>query len=303
MKCPRCQAHTAPDDIFCPQCGVKLAQGMQAVAAASPAVLTHNMIRRMAAEHEYNRLSPLSALTGIFSKEDGNGIDLDSGILSAVLQPEKAFYLTVRRGSGVYQEILLTRNSACYRWTDRDSKIVIESEASPRSFIEHIYSVIAREITTNSGMDVILSREEIPVLKAVASLCGILSLIKVRGDFTTSGLLQQMLKSGSSLQEHLKELSKKGLVRLAGTDDLLIRLTDNGRAMVGVLEDYDAFYMLQVLTEGRDEFASVYLVLNNGGLYLLSNPLNGDEVVVRTLDGERLRSILNWMWVAGVPVK
>ncbi|MBA4395032.1 MAG: hypothetical protein C0407_15885 [Desulfobacca sp.] len=65
-----------------------------------------------------------------------------------------------------------------------------------------------------------------------------------------------------------------------------------------MLEDYEVFYTLQVLAEGRDEFPSVYLILRTGQLYMISNPKNGDDVVVRTLNMADLRSLLSWMWIA-----
>ena len=327
--CPACGTLMAPGDIFCASCGVQLTPGAQAAApskvmnSSSPVeklepppagtprtvhigqgtVLSHGLIRQLAATHEYNKLSPLFALSGVEKIKGGTSISIDSGMLSAILLPARTFCLTARAAGNLYQEILLAGGPTCYRWSDRDGTVVVNREPGPRNFIEHIYGSIARDIKGNGSTNVILAREEIPVLKAIASLCSVLTLMKVRKAFTTFGWLQQMLKSADGLKGQLATLSQKGLVSLAGTGDPIVRLTEKGKAMVSILEDYDAFYTLQVLTGDHDEFASVYLVVNSGSLYLLTNPDNGDEVVVRTMDGAGLRSVLNWMWTAGGQVK
>jgi hypothetical protein len=327
-SCPACGTPSVPGDAFCTTCGARLGPGQTFEAAqvktavripvngepGRPAaeksstvvkvgetLLTHGLIREIAATHEYTALSPLSALDLAEKRESKIDVPLDSSLLDAILSPSRAFYLTARAGSELSQTILMVRDSTCCRWMDKDGAVTISRETRPRDFIDHLCGDIYRTLSGSQESTVILKREQILILKGINSLGQALPQTKLRTVFTTYDHLKRFLQLDDGLKGQLRELEKIEMVKITGTGNPIITLGLKGGEIVTMLENYDVFYTLQVLTEGRDEFPSVYLILKGGRLYLVSNPKNDGDVVVRTLDKAGLRAVLNWMWSAGLP--
>jgi hypothetical protein len=323
--CPACGTPSLPGDAFCTACGARLGQGKgveaekvkaaariaaadepeRAVAGKSARVmnagetlLTHALIREIAASHEYNSLSPVSALDSAEKRESKIGIPLESSLLDAILRPSKAFYLTARAGNKLSQTILIVRDSICCRWMDKDGTVTVVREKRPRDFIDCIYGDIAGAVSRGGRSTLILDREQIRILKAVNSLGRAVPRAKLKSVFAVYDPLKRLLQADDGLREHLCGLEKMGMIKITGSGNPIITLGVKGGDIVTMLESYDAFYTLQVLTEGQDDFPSVYLILSGGRLFMISNPKNGDDVVVRMLDAADLRAVLNWMWTA-----
>jgi hypothetical protein len=324
--CAVCGAASVQGDSFCAACGTALEQpgvaqgtvGPKASASAAateeaerpagkgPAVcsgaggmvFTHGAIRDIAASYRCNTISPLSALNAAVSNSKSEPAPIDKDLLDGILTPSKAFYLTAGSGGTLSQSVLLTRDSVCWRWIDAQASVTVSREKRPREFISYVYAEISRGVTGVERSVITLTREQIVILKAVNSLGSALTRRKVRRVFTAYDQLERFLKADDSLRRQLDELASDRMVRIVGDGNPIIALEKAGDEIVNVLEDHDAFWNIQVLTEGRDEFPSVYLVRRDGRLYMISNPGNGDDVVVRSLDSAGLRSILNWMWTA-----
>jgi hypothetical protein len=310
LICPRCKTKASPGDNFCVECRFDLMSVAHEVvdkpAEQMPAksvkpgetLLSHATIRDIAASHEYNRISPLSGMTIADKREGRSDFRLAREVLDAILNPTKAFYLTTSAGDRLSQEVLLVRNSTCYRWVDEAGSVLVSIEKNPREFINRIHSEISRGVSGAEKSTVLVSREQVLMLKAINSLCQVLTRVKSKGAFTTYDYLKVLLKSDEGLKGQLDELAAAGMVRIVGSDNFLVTLEAKGEEIVGMLENYDAYYALQVLVGGVDEFSSIQLMLKNGRLYMMSNPKNGDNLVVRTLSGSDVRSVLNWMWTA-----
>jgi hypothetical protein len=314
--CPACGARSVSGDAFCAACGKRLVEdGLDdlqtrvkiaasertaGISKAEGTALRHSLVGEIASSHEYNSLSPIAALGPADKKASKVAIPVAGDILDAILQPSKAFYFTATAGDRLYQEILLVKGPVYCRWTDAEGTVVISREKGPRDFIDHIYGEISREMAGGEKSIAILTREQILILKAVSSLGRTLAFTKIKSEFTSYEHLKHLLNTDDGLKGRLHDLARDGMVRIRGSGNPIITLQARGVEVVNALENYDAFSTLQVLTEGIDDFPSVYLTLSEGRLFMMSNPKNGDDVVVRTLDKAGLRSVLNWMWTASL---
>lgn len=313
-SCPTCGAPSQPDDAFCANCGKKLmeekVEGTAVTAkaeveekvAAEPkeVVFTHELLREIAATYEYNTLSPLFALHVTHKSGKRLDIPIKDKLFDAILNPSKAFYLTVATGGIVYQKILLVKDSICCRWVDYNGKVIVTEEKSARAFLNYIYGEISPAIQFSEKLVLALNRGQIVILKGIYSLCQAIARVKVSPVFTTYDRLRTFLKADDKIKKQLEDLAAKGMVKLIGVDNPIITLQDRGEEIYRALEAYKAFYTMQVLTEGREEFPSLHLVSEGGRLYMMSNPGNGEEVIIRTLDASGLRSLLNWLWIADI---
>ncbi len=330
-NCPSCGMPFAAGDVFCGACGTRLVQDrdregdtkvktraktaiaekpekpanekLPKFSKAKGTILSHKLIKEIASSHEYNNISPLSALNPSEKKKKKVDIPLDSSILDAILKPSKSFYLTARAGNKLYQKILMVKDSTCCRWEDEDGTVLVNREKNPRDFIDYIYSEISKIILDSEKSLVTIKREQILILKAINSFCQALTKTKVKTAFAVYDHLKQFLKADDGLKGRLDELAKDGMVRITGSDNPIITLGAKGQEIIEILENYDTFYTLQVLTEGRDEFPSINLLLKSGRLYMISNPKNDGYVLVRTLNAANLRAVLNWMWTSQIGEK
>lgn len=298
--CLACGAPFKSGDVFCAACGKRLGDKrvVEAVSAAEGTVLSHELIKEIASCYEFNTISPFSALDSAEKREKKGNLPVEGNLLDAILKPSKSFYLTASADNRLYQKILLGKDSTCFRWIDEDGRVVVNREKSPRDFIDYIYREISGGMSSNERSIVLLKREQILILKAINSLCQALSQTKLKTVFTTYDHLKQFLEADDGLKGQLDDLANDEMVRITGSGNPIITLGVKGDEIIKMLEEYDVFYTLQVLAEGREEFPSVTLTLRSSKLYMMSNPGNGDDVVVRTLDTANLRAVLNWMWTA-----
>lgn len=260
-------------------------------------VLKHEEIKLIAESFEYNRLSPLSALH--LSKKKGAEIKnpFATDVLEAILKPQKICDLTTLKQRQMVQKILLVKDSSFYRWIDEDGKVVISTEKNPRHFLDSIVGEIAATVSQSDRSVTLLKKEQIKILKGIYYLCQALIFLKVAVVFTTLGHLKSFLKAGDEMKGHVEELAQKGLIKCTGINDPIITLERMGEEIINVLENYDTFYHLQVMSEKSDEYPSLYLIARAGKLFMLSNPMDSDDVIIRTIDAAELRSILGWAWV------
>ncbi|MHB8137327.1 MAG: hypothetical protein ACYDGO_02945 [Smithellaceae bacterium] len=268
------------------------------IEPAGGTVLSHQLIREIAAAYEYNSLSPLFALHMTQQNGKKANTPLKAKLLNAILKPSKAFYLTAIRGDSIYQKILLVGDSICCRWEDQDGSVIVAQEKTARNFIKDIIGDISATISDSQKSIIVFTRGQIVALKGIYSLCQAISQMKVKPIFTTYDHLKSFLNAGDEIKGQLDDLAAKGMVKLTGTDNSIITLELRGEEVYRVLEDYDAFYTMQVLTEGRDDFSSLYLIAEGGRLHMMSNPGNGDEIIMRGIDTAGLRSLLNWSWTS-----
>ena len=297
MNCPRCGINTLDDDRFCTHCGQKL----EAVGVSEEALLNHQQIKNLAATHDYNLLSPLTGLNKQDPEEyKADIITLNEPMLLAVLQPQKVLYLTGFSSKKSYQKILLVHNATCYRWFDENGHVYISQEESPPKFLAYIHTHISQNITKGGNSLLHLKREQIKILKSIDALIGGLVQMGIASTFTTFGHLELLMKQVPELRELLGEMTQQGMVRLIGDQDPLVSLENQGREIVELLEDYDIYYNLLVMTEEMDEYPSFHFLVKEGDLYMLSNPLDGEDVLIRSLDSDSLKSLINWAWVASV---
>lgn len=318
--CPNCGVQFEPDDAFCVHCGRKLAKAAapeiaptakekfavktttavnkeRLAAGKTVTILSHEVIKDIAGSFECNRLSPFSTLPIPKKKDAEIKCPVAADVLEAILKPQKICSLTAVTQQQMIQKILLVKDSACYRWVDKSTEVVITAERSPRDFLDSICGDIAAHVSHGGRSVALLKKEQIRILKGIYSLCQVLILLKVKVAFTTLGQLKSFLKTGDGMKGHVEKLAEKGFIQCTGIDDPIVTLERSGEEIVQMLENYDAFYHFQVMSENRDECPSLYLIKKAGKLFMLSNPRDGDDVVIRNMDAADLRSVLGWAWV------
>jgi hypothetical protein len=302
--CPACKEVILPGNKFCTNCGARIqenaATGGEPEKGEEKAELTLDQIRDMAAGFRYNALSPLSGFRDPEKKGETGKIRLDKDLLEAVLTPERAFYVTGMSTEKSFQKILLIKESECYLWTDEGGRAVISKGENPKNYFETLFNEIGRGITKDNQHVVVLRQGEIEVLKAIDAFCESLELIHVTPVFATKVQIERFLNGGQELEPFLKGLSEKGLIKLLGLENTVIKLEEKGREIAKALTDYDYFYSLVILTEGSEEYPSINLSSSRGQLYMFTNPKDGEDIVIRSIHSEGLRSLLHWAWASGL---
>ena len=310
--CPTCGARLETDDVFCANCGskVEVTQTKEIPVTAkstdveeAETALTRQLIKEIASSFECSYLSPLSSLYHGGKKEKVGKSPINEALLQVILEPEKAFYLTGMTREKSYQKVLLINDGTYYRWIDEDGRVVITREESPWKFLESICTDVTQNVTEAEPSLVVLKQKQVEILKGIDALCQALTEMKVVPAFTTLTQLKSFLGSGEEITGQVRELSQQHFIKLIGYDNPVITIEARGQEIVRALVDYDVYYTIQVLTEGVDEYPSFHLLARGSRLYMLTNPENGEDIVVRTLDASGLRSLINWAWLADLTLE
>ena len=331
MRCPHCHSQTQDGDRFCVQCGARLTpakslcpscgsvlktgdafcQGCgQPVekASESEALLDHQQVRAMAAGWECNHLSPLAALSGFQEENDelasqtpAELLAFTEGMLSALLRPEKVLYLAAFGREKYYQSILLVRQGACYGWQDENGQVHISRlHSSPHAFLARIQARLAERISDGHEPLLMLKRGHLEILRDLASQEEALAQMGLEPAFATKTQLEAFRPQGHALDEGLRAMSNAGLIKLLDGDNTLIFLAEKGSRVVSLLERHDFHYNLMVMRLGASEMANLNFLAQGERLYLLTNPQNGEDVLLRRLDRDALKSLIEWAWASVV---
>ncbi len=320
MQCPQCKAACESSDKFCmscgfllesagnrcPECGNTVPQGgrfcpgcgrdMKKTQGNGHILLKQEELAAIAGSHQYTALSPLAVYyQGPAEKKQ---IALEATLLNAVLRPSRAFFFMELSANSFRQDVLLVKDSSYFRWEEHDSGVSISNEASPRVFIERTAEMLGQYMVNENSSLVKIKKESLRTLIAVAVLCRELSAINQAASFITTSHLEAFLGGKEGLPETIEELSQQGFVRLIGNTDPLIVLEPEGEELFLLLKAYDRFIITQVLAEGMSEYPSINFAARKGRLFLITNDQESGDMVVRGLDREGMRSLINWSWIS-----
>jgi hypothetical protein len=143
-----------------------------------------------------------------------------------------------------------------------------------------------------------IRQESLKVLVAINILCRELSTIDQAAAFVTLSHLESFLDNKENLAAIVGELATQGFVRLIGQEDPLIVLEPKGEELFLLLNAYDRFFIIQVLAEGLSEYPSINFAARNDALYLITNDRVNGDLVIRGVDREGMRSLINWSWTS-----
>ena len=320
MQCPQCKAACENSDKFCmscgfilegagnqcPDCGNAMPQGgrfcpacgrdMKKTQGNGHILLTQEELTAIAGSHEYTTLSPLAVYyQGPAEKKQ---IALETTLLNALLNPFRAFYLMELTAKSFQQDVLLVRDSSYFRWEEDDPGVSISREVSPRVFIARIVTSLEQSIVNENTSLTTIRKEALKVLVAINILCRELSAIDQAAAFVTLSHLESFLDSKESLAAIVGELFTQGFVRLIGKEDPLIVLETKGEELFLLLNAYDRFFIIQVLAEGVSGYPSINFAARNDAFCLITNDRVSGDLVIRGVDREGMRSLINWSWTS-----
>lgn len=302
--CPACKAAVLPGNRFCTHCGTRVEESADSHSRSEIGewtdALTLDQIRDLAAVSRYNALSPIAPFHDPAKKGGTGKILLDKDLLEPVLRPERAFYVTRMSPEGSFQKVLLIKGARSVLWTDEGGHVVISKGGNLKEFFETLVSEIGSGVTEGEQDLMVMTQDEIEVLKATEAFCESLEMIHVTPAFATKIQIGKFMDEGRELEPLLKSLLEKGLIRVLGRENSVIKMEEKGKQIAEALTDYDSFYSIVSLTEGSKEYPSIHLSSSRGRLYMLSNPKDGEHVLIRSIHPEGLRSILNWAWASGL---
>jgi len=256
-------------------------------------ILDKDAVANIAGSHAYSALSPLAAFYQ--GPAEMKTETIEPSVLNAVLEPERAFFLMQLTRDSFKQEVLLIKESSCYSWVEQDSDMSISKEENPRAFIEKSRKLLIQQIKNKETSLVSIKKKSLRVLAAAAALCKALSNINDAASFTTISHIGSLLGE-EVLQSQIKELSQQGFISCIGDDDPLIVLEKKGEDLLLLLNEYDRYFIIQILTEGAQEYPSFNFAAKNGTLSLITNPNGSDDIVIRALDPDGVSSLINWAW-------
>ena len=293
-KCPGCKTEYQRGDSFCIACGKALQKTEENIPGRI--LLKQDALANIAGSNTYTALSPLAVYYQGLAEMKPAAIE--PLVLNALLKPERAFYLIELTKNSFQQEVLLMKEASFYLWKEKDSEVSISREASPREFIERTKTLLAQNISNKNTSLISINKKYFNTLAAVSVLCKELSRINTAASFVTTSHLESFLGRGEGLLAELKELSQQGFIRCIGNDDPLIVLEKKGEDLLSLLNEYDRYFIVQILTEGAREFPSFNFAASNGTLSLITNPKGNDDIVIRALDAEGMKSLINWAWTS-----
>jgi hypothetical protein len=277
-------------------CGTAL----QKKAEDGRTLLRKDDLAGIAGTHTYTPLSPLAPYyQGPVKMKTAN---LEPSALNALLRPDRAFFLIDLTRDSFRQDVLLIRDSSCYRWEEETSGISFTKEANPREFIGRTTKLLAGYSSKGNTSLMSIKTKLLKTLTAVAVLCRNLSTIHRAASFITISHLESFIGTGEGLPAEIKDLSQQGFIRCIGAEEPLIVLDKKGEELLLLLNEYERYFILQILTDGISDYPSLHFAARKGSLYLLTNPKGSDCLVIRRVDPEGISSLINWAWTTSVSI-
>jgi hypothetical protein len=291
-RCPRCNVEYQAEERFCMHCGSTLVGAEEGRLFFTPGDLA-----ALAGSSDYSPLSPLAPhYAGPVSDCQ---VALAPPLKDAVFSPARAFYLMELSRDTFAQEVLLVRDGARYHWSERDSGVSIREVAAARDFLAEVRDRLASSVSGREAWPLItVTKTSLQVLTGVAVLCRNLSRVGKAASFVTLSHLEAFLGRQVSAGE-IAGLAGEGLVKTMGDDDPVIMIEARGEELYLLLNEYERYFIIQVLTSGALDYPSLGVVVRDGTVCLVTNPSGGADIVVRGLDPEAIASLVNWAWTAG----
>jgi hypothetical protein len=257
--------------------------------------LTQNDLAALAGSADYSPLSPLAPYYA--GAVTSCPVTLDAAVSRAVFSPKRAFYFIELTRDAFLQDVLLVSDGARYRWSERDSAVTISREESPRDFIGWTRQTLAASVTSEKELPLLLIRKEsLKTLTAIAVLCRELSRVDKAASFITLSHLKSFLDGKEVSSEEIAYLAGNGFIRMMDDADPLIFLEEKGEALYLLLNEYDRYFIIQILTDGVQDYPSFGLAVRQGSACLVTNPGGGADLVIRCTDPEAIGSLINWAW-------
>lgn len=295
MQCPKCKAVCESDDSFCMSCGTALEKRPDRRQIR----LTENDLAGIAGSQPYTPLSPLAPYyQGPVKMKRA----IEPSALNAILSPDRAFFLIELTRGSFRQDVLLIRDSSCYRWEEEASGVSLSKETGPRGFLGRATKLLAGYSSKGNSSLMSIKTKSLKTLAAVVVLCRNLSTIHRAASFITLSHLESFIGTGEGLPAEIKDLSQRGFIRCIGVEEPLIVLDKKGEELFLLLNEYERYFILQVLTDGISDYPSLHFAVRKGSLYLLTNPKGSDCLVIRRVDPEGIGSLINWAWTTSVSV-
>lgn len=290
-QCPQCKAEYQDGDRFCMFCGKPLADAPK----DGRIVLTQNDLAALAGSADYSPLSPLAPYYA--GAVASCPVTLDTAVGRAVLSPRRAFYFIELTRDAVLQDVLLAGDGSWYRWSERDSAVTISREGSPRDFIGWTIQTLAASVTTVKEPPLLsIRKDSLKTLAAIAVLCRELSRVDKAASFITLSHLKSFLDGKEASSEEIDYLAANGFIRIMDDADPLIFLEEKGEELYLLLNEYDRYFIIQVLTSGVSDYPSFGLAVRQGSACLITNPGGAADLVIRRADAEAIGSLINWAW-------
>jgi hypothetical protein len=263
-------------------------------------LLKQDDLAGIAGSHPYTPLSPLAPYyQGPVKMKMAT---LEPSALNAVLRPDRAFFLIELTRDSFRQDVLLIRDSSCYRWEEAASGVSLSKETSPRGFIGRTTKLLAGYSSKGNTSLMSIKTKSLKTLAAVVVLCRNLSTIHRAASFITISHLESFIGTGEGLPGEIKDLSQQGFIRCIGAEEPLIVLDKKGDELFLLLNEYERYFIIQILTDGIPDYPSLNFAARKGSLYLLTNPKGSDCLVIRRVDSEGISSLINWAWTTSVSV-
>jgi len=290
-QCPQCKAEYRDGDRFCMFCGKPLADAPKDGRIS----LTQNDLAALAGSAAYSSLSPLAP--NYAGAVTPCPVTLDAAVSKAVLSPKRAFYFIQLTRDAFLQDVLLVSDGSCYRWSERDSAVTISREVSPRDFIGWTRQTLTASVTSEKELPLLsIRKESLKTLAGIAVLCRELSRVDKAASFITRSHLTSFLDGKEVSSEEIDYLAGNGFIRIMDDADPLILLEEKGEELYLLLNEYERYFIVQVLTDGAPDYPSFGLAVRQGSAFLITNPGTGADLVIRCADPEGIGSLINWAW-------
>ncbi|MBP7527535.1 MAG: hypothetical protein KA801_06410 [Syntrophorhabdaceae bacterium] len=290
-QCPQCKAEYRDRDRFCMFCGKPLADAPK----DGRIYLTQNDLAALAGSADYSSLSPLAPYHA--GAVTSCPVTLDAAVSRAILSPKRAFYFIELTRDAFLQDVLLVSDGSCYRWSERDSAVTISREKSPRDFIGWTKQRLTASVTSEKELPLLsIRKESLKTLAAIAVLCRELSRVDKAASFITLSHLKSFLDGKEVSSEEIDYLAGNGFIRIMDDADPLIFLEEKGEELYLLLNEYDRYFIIQVLTGGEPDYPSFGLAARQGSACLITNPGGDADLVIRRADPEAIGSLINWAW-------
>lgn len=294
-QCPGCKAEYLSGDRFCMFCGASLEETAQDGGIS----LTGNDLAALAGSFDYSPLSPLAP--HYVGPAKASPVTLDASAKRAILSPKRAFYFLELARDTFSQDVLLVGEGTYHRWSEGESGVTITKENSPRDFIAWTQEKLTGLITTAGELPLTsIRKRSLRSLTAVAILCGQLTGVDPAASFVTLSDLEFFLDGKEELSPEIEHLVRNGFLRTVGDDDPLIFLEEKGEKLHLLLNEYDRYFVIQVLTNSVPDYPCLALAARKGSLCLITSPEGSPDIFFRGMDRDGTSSLINWAWTTGV---
>jgi plasmid maintenance system antidote protein VapI len=269
-------------------------------------LLSYEELANLAARTDISLLSPLAA--PVFQAENSAAPDagfLENLPLDLLICPTRAYYLSICGSQQQQQSVILNKNALFYYWQDQDDGVSLSKKQNAEYSLAEIYKILYQKLSHEPTYVLILKHKEKEILRELYLYCTALEQTGIVPAFILAEELMEILKEKQATLADLLSLVEKDLVRIVGEKEKasLTQITTKGAEIAKIFGNADELISIMVFTAEVLDFVNITLAATKSGLYLIKEEQVSQSTLVRALDQETLKALIEWAWIADLDLE